>query len=71
MPRPLTATVLALGLVLAGCATPAVIRKGPSAPTMIRPDGPTPRPAFAAPDPTPHAEPRPDQAAPPSGTGPS
>jgi hypothetical protein len=50
---PPLAGALAAAL-LAGCATPAELKRPVAAPTMARPSEPNPLPAYAAPDPQSH-----------------
>jgi hypothetical protein len=51
-PRPHVWVLAAV--VLAGCGTPAELKRPVAAPTMARPAEPNPLPAYAAPDPQPH-----------------
>ena len=53
---PLT---LIFGLAsVAGCATPAVLRRPPASPTMATPADASPLPAYAHPPPSDHASPQ-------------
>ncbi|MEO8927539.1 MAG: hypothetical protein ABI306_10305 [Caulobacteraceae bacterium] len=56
MPRAIARGAVACCLVLAGCATPRVLKAPPGTPTMARPATPNPLPAYATPDPGPHTQ---------------
>ena len=65
MPNPRTffglAPLLILGAALAGCAQPEVLLAPAHTPAMAKPADANPIPAYAKPDPSPHADPRQDQ----------
>ncbi|HEY2177095.1 MAG TPA: hypothetical protein VGH15_00810 [Caulobacteraceae bacterium] len=50
--RPLAGALVAG--ILAGCATPAELKRPVAAPSMAAPAQPNPLPAYAQPDPSPH-----------------
>ena len=57
MPETLGLLALAGSFVVAGCATPGVLKAPLAAPSMARPSEADPLPAYASPDPRAHAAP--------------